>query len=287
MTGSSVQRYLYISAAFLGILLLSSCENIRYLYTASPPNNPYLQQKGDAKVTGYYSMATSVVYDYEDSAQMNQQHARGADVQVGYAITDHFAVAGAFLYRDELDRYTNSYSSPSNLKINYTRQRYDLGLGYYTSISNEGEVILNVYLGAIIGRMEFTEKGMLDGMNGYHGLFTTDYYGWYLQPSLNVFAKETLRFGFILKYAQVYYKNENYQYNFTDPATGSLTDNEIPNRPFPEVGMNVQIGPSKLPWLKLDLTGSFIYQPWFFFPHQPKYRGINFSFGITIEPSKF
>jgi len=39
-----------------------SCNTPRYIYSPSPPNNPYFKEKGDSKLAAYYSSGVITIY---------------------------------------------------------------------------------------------------------------------------------------------------------------------------------------------------------------------------------
>lgn len=51
-------------------ITFTSCTTNRYIYSASPANNPYFTKKGDSKLTGYYSS--------DAGSDATEKYARGA-----------------------------------------------------------------------------------------------------------------------------------------------------------------------------------------------------------------
>ena len=64
------------------LFCLFSCNsNYRYIYTASPSNNPYFTKKGESKFTADYSSS--------NNTRPVNKYAAGVDLQTAYALSDH------------------------------------------------------------------------------------------------------------------------------------------------------------------------------------------------------
>lgn len=106
------------------LLFASSCSPARrYIYTASPANNPYFTEKGNSKLAGYYS----------DNSDGGQSQANGFDLQAGYAISNHIGIIASYYNRREYEEERN-YNRGSST-VNYKRDFADVGIGYFRPIN--------------------------------------------------------------------------------------------------------------------------------------------------------
>ncbi|HXS58225.1 MAG TPA: hypothetical protein VN726_18970 [Hanamia sp.] len=262
---------------FVAFTLLSSCASYRYIYSASPANNPYFTQKGDSKLTGYYSSS------YENQLG---QYAAGVDLQAAYAITNHWAVTVGYFNQREKD--VNSYSTydrPFDSSIvHYKRNLLDVGGGYFLPLNSSKTFILNLYSGMATGRFSFIDNGQSNAMDyeRYHDSRITK---WYFQPSVNLIPGKYFRFSFILKASFVHYGDILTSY--TPDEQKSLSLDRINNKTlgFTESEINMQFGLPKYPWIKLDAGFSDASHQ---FPEDSRLsvRSRNVSIGFTFNVSR-
>ena len=122
-------------SAIIIVTCLSSCATYRYIYSASPPNNPYFREKGESKLAGYYSSS-------DDNTTTNGT-AGGWDLQGAYAISNHWAVTAAYFSRREKDVYDYiSYNSQSSV-VKYKRNLFDIGGGYFVPLNAKKTITFN------------------------------------------------------------------------------------------------------------------------------------------------
>lgn len=141
---------LYFS--IMAMIFLSSCAiPYRYIYTATPPNNPYFIKKGESKFAGYYSSAWN-------NGDPSTRRAGGWDFQSAYAVGNHWAFTAGYLNRSEIDGYSYNDNTRENTFIKYRRNLFDLGSGYFLALDNKKEVTINLYGGVALGKYSFTDE---------------------------------------------------------------------------------------------------------------------------------
>ena len=161
----------------LVVFALSSCSTYRYIYSASPANNPYFTKKGESKLTGYYSGAGN-------SSRLEK--ADGFDLHAAYAIGDHWAVTTGYFNRRERDTYNYSRNNTpfDSSVINYKRNLFDIGAGYFLTLNPKKTITFNLYGGMATGKFSFEDNGTNNGAN-YNRFHSSDISKWYFQPSIN------------------------------------------------------------------------------------------------------
>lgn len=271
---------LAIKKLFIAGLLFacfSSCSSNRYIYSASPPNNPYFQKKGESKLAAYYSSS--------DNNTLKNEFARGWDLQGAYAIGDHWALTASYFNRRERDVYNYyRYSNPFDSSIvKYKRNLFEIGSGYFISVNPKKTITINLYGGAAFGKFSFDDNG-LDGIRAnYSRNHSSNITKWFLQPSVNFMPGRHVRFSFILKSSYVHYGN--IQTTYTPAELQYFNLDKITHRTlnFIEPCWNFQFGFPKYPWVKIDLAVSGV-------ANNPRYienvRQNNSSIGLTFDFSK-
>ncbi len=267
------------SAIFLFIMISTfcSCSSYRYIYTASPLNNPYFTQKGESKVTAYYS---------EGSDKVQREKANGFDLQAAYAISDNFAITTGYLNRRERDIYNYSVANMpfDSSVINYKRNLFEVGGGYFVPVNSRQTITFNLYGGFAGGRFSFDDNGISKGAD-YNRHHSSDIMKYYFQPSLNFMPGKYFRFGLILRTSFVHYGNIKTTYTTDEQEYFML--NLIANRTltFIEQEYNMQFGLPKFPWVKLDASLSSAFHR---FPEVGPLdlRRNNASIGLTFDFTK-
>ena len=264
------KRLLYFS--MVAITCLSSCATYRYIYTASPPNNPYFTQKGESKVTAYYSADGN-------SDNASGHTASGWDLQGAYAIGNHWALTTAYLNRREKDNY--NLSSLESSIISYKRNLFDIGTGYFLALDKEKKFSFNLYGGMAFGKFSFIDD-KTNSSRFHNSSITKSYF----QPSLNFMPTPNFRMSFGTKFSFVHYGN--IQTSYTPDEIQNLSLNLIADRTlsFFEPAINFQFGIRRYPWVKLDYTISGTSQPFHGKYTQLESRNTNASLGLSFDFSK-
>ncbi len=255
----------FVLAIFIVTVSFTSCTTNRYIYSASPANNPYLTKKGNAELTGYYSS--------DANSDPPREYARGIDLQGGYAVGDHWAVIAGYLNRRERD--INNESSSGNSFISYKRNFIDIGTGYFTSLNESKGLYFNLYGGYAVGKFSFEE----DNYRRYH---ESVIHKWFLQPGLNFITKEYFRMSFAGKISFVHYGDIKTTYTIEELSKYGLDRIAGKTICFFEPSFNVQFGTRKIPWVKIVflMSGTSNYQPANTFLDV---RGTNVSLGLSFD----
>ncbi len=268
--------------------LISSCtveRAKRYVYASQAANNPFFKQKGDSKITGYYS---------GDGNEKND----GLNVQGAYAISNNLIVAAAYGFKKETQKYSydsirfyrsglfggyleaNIYDSSV---INYKRDFFEFGLGYILPLNKKKTTSYNLYAGVALGNFSASDAGLDSTSKNYTRYYNAKTTKWYLQGSLNVMESEYFYFSVGGKLSILKYNSINTSY-----TTGELDYfylNKIDGKSFSflEPFINVQLGTPKLKWIKVDGQFSFSTK----MPNAyPQIKTFNASIGLTLYPSK-
>lgn len=236
---------------FIVILITSlySCTSRRYIYSASPANNPYFSKKGQSQLTAAYSSSGG---DKDVSAGGS---AHGFDMQGAYSIADHWAITSEYFNRKEKDVYNYySYNSPFDSSVvTYSRNIFDIGAGYFLPLDQRKDIVLNVYGSVGFGKFSFDDNGTMNSAayTRYHSSSITR---WTFQPAVNFTTGGHFRCALILRSSFVHYGNIKTSYTINELQNFSL--DRITNRTlyFFEPGVNLQFGFPKYPWIKFDMS---------------------------------
>lgn len=211
---------------------LASCGSTRYVYNASPPNNPYFKKKGESKLSAFYSNNRgSTVSNFE---------AGGIDLQAAYAFSNHWAINADYMYRSETDNFEDRTMPVYN--VHYTRNVVTAGIGYFLPLDSAKKLIFNVYTGIGTGRFSIKDDGEY---------FKNDVLKWYVQPSLNFIPFENVNMGLVLKTSFVNYNRFNTNYSVTKQSAYSLDYLRNHTLIFLEPAIDCQVGMKAYPWIKL------------------------------------
>ncbi len=233
-----------------------SCNSPRFIYSPSPPNDPYFKERGDSKLAAYYSSGGD---DNEKTGHKNN----GYDLQAAYAISDHWALTAGFFARKEKDIYTSvRYNFFDSSILDYKRHITDLGGGYFIPLNRGKTVLFNIYGGLGFGKFSFTDYGIDKSGLSYERFHNSGITKWFIQPSINSIVGDYFRASFILKFSFVRYgnistsyTNEELRYFFLD----KIKNNTIS---YFEPTFNMQFGIPPVDWIKVDGGFTFSSDPY-------------------------
>jgi hypothetical protein len=255
----------------------TSCNTYRYIYSASPPNNPCFKEKGESKVTAYYSSA--------GNNRLTKEYAHGVDLQGAYAMSNHWAITAGFFNRREKDKYSGSYNLFDSSVVRYKRNLYDIGGGYFTSIDKKKTLTANLYAGFAGGKFSFEDNGKDDSHVDYARYHESAIGKWFFQPSINFMPVNYVRFSFAAKFSYVHYGKIQTSYTANELAYFGL--DKIANKTvnFFEPSFNIQLGIPEYPWIKIDAEVSSTSYNHSYSPHL-NVRSSNGSIGLSFDFSK-
>ena len=264
------------------VISLFSCNtNYRYIYTASPANNPYFTKKGESKLTADYSSSSNI--------RAVNKYAAGIDLQAAYALSDHWALASAYYNRREKDVFSFIENGPfESSVVRYKRNLFDIGGGYFVSLNKRETITFNFYGGMSFGEFSFTDNGIDSSGANYSRYHNNGITRWFFQPSFNFMPGEYVRFSYATKFSSVHYGDV--QTSYTPQQLKYLYLNKVDNNTFVfiEPSINVQFGLPEIPWLNLDAGMSWTSNPFnvLIFSNAVKVRSVNSSIGLNFDFSK-
>lgn len=269
------------TAFVLLCIVIYSCNSPRYIYSPSPPNNPYFTKKGDSKIAAYYSGGSSRS-TYGDGKN------RGFDLQGAYSIDDHWAILADYFNRNEKDIYdsyrTNFFDSSI---VDYKRHITSIGGGYYTAIDKNQTAFFNIFGGIGMGKFSVTDNGLDKNGVQYSRFHNSSITKWYIQPSFNFMPSPNFNASFVGKFSFVSYGKISTSYQLEEQQYFYFDQLFKKTLFFFEPTFNMQIGASKCDWMKIDLGTTFSTNPYFQSTHsRARVRGFNFSAGLCFDFSK-
>lgn len=268
-------RKILIFLSVITITIFGSCTMpYRYIYTATPPNNPYFIEKGESKLAGYYSGAWH-------GGDPSQRRSGGWDLQGAYAIGNHWAVTAGYLNRNEIDgyRYNDGDNNPQGPYLHYKRNLFDIGTGYFVALDKKKVATFNLYGGVALGKFSFADED-------YDKFHKSSITKTYFQPSLNYMPTPNIRLSFGSRLSFVHYGN--IQTSYTQYEIEELSLNLINNQTitYIEPAFNMQFGLREFPGAKLDFTISGTTRPFSDERILLFSRTSNVSIGFSFDLSK-
>lgn len=265
--------------AFLIIpIVFISCQPPRYIYSPAPPNNPYFRQKGESKITAYYSTSGS-----ENDAE--KEYDNGFDLQAAYALTDHWALTTDYYKRDEKQVEIDSDGQFfQRAAIRYDRKISSLGAGYFVTLTKNKAIMFNAFAGVGFGRFSFDDYGLNNGTD-YGRNYKNEITKWYVQPSLNFFPGKNLRTALTGKISCIYYHNA--VTNYTLPELEFLDLHELSEKTFGffEFSWNMGVSLEKLPWMHVEGSITLCTEAFHNYANLEA-RNLNASIGLSFDLSK-
>ena len=260
-----------------GSLLFCSCTTGRYIYVATPPNNPYFVKKGDSKIGAYYSSSGGNIAE--------NKFARGTDLKGAYAAGKQWALAASYSDRKEKDVYDyGGYQSVfRNSEVNYKRNFAEFAAGIFAAINPKKTITLNFFAGGGTGKFSFSDNGYDVNKANYSRYYSANSTKLFFQPSINFITSEYFRFALILKSSYVHYKNTETNYTNTELEYFRLADLNKHTFNFVEPAWSFQFGLPKYPWIKIEWTLSNVANHPF---ENDNIRQNNYSVGFTFDISK-
>jgi hypothetical protein len=272
------KKILFVASIFC---LFSCNTNYRYIYTASPANNPYFTKKGESKLTADYSSSNNI--------RPVNKYAAGIDLQAAYALGDHWALATAYYNRREKDVFSSTKKGPfESSAVRYKRNLFDIGGGYFISLNKKKTITFNFYGGMSFGKFSFIDDGKDSSGAGYSRFHNNGITRWFFQPSFNFMPSEYIRFSYATKFSFVHYGNLHTSYTAEELKYLFLDKVDNQTLPFIEPSLNVQFALPEIPWINLDAGISSTTNPLnvFIFNGGVKVRSINSSIGLNFDFSK-
>ena len=261
---------------FAIIFTLVSCRTPRYIYSPAPPNNPYFREKGESKLAAYYSTGG-------DDNKLTGEYNNGLDLQAAYAVSDHFALTADYFKRNEKDAiydYDRTFFDSSIVR--YKRNLTNFGAGYFTPVTKDKNITVNIFGGLGFGKYSFTDNGFNNGV-GYHRDYNSNMSKWYIQPSINFFVGNYFRTGLISKVSWVHFNDIKTSY--TPDELSYLDLDKVPGKTlsFFEGTWNMQVSFKNMRWFYLDGGFTFSSDPFVNNESNLEARNFNASIGVSLD----
>src|SRR4051812_33136895 len=142
------------------VIVFSSCVQKRYIHSAPVVLNPMFKEQGEGYAGVYYNTNGGSVTT-TDVTTTNSQQSGGVALQGGYALTNHFGVAGGFLYLNQKDVYSGYYSDPFD-QSNVSHNRYEFTLaGDYFFADKMKKSGVNLLFGGTFGNLNINDVGKI------------------------------------------------------------------------------------------------------------------------------
>jgi hypothetical protein len=262
-------------------IAITSCNSPRYIYSSSPPNAAYLKQKGDSKLAAYYSSGT-----HQTSPEDQDGYNRGLDVQGAYAVTDHWAVTASFFSRKERDAYDDSRISLFNKStVNYRRNLFDIGGGYFTTIEQSKTIGVSLFGGIGWGKFRMQDAGLTETLDPYDRFHHSKIRKIYVQPALTIMPGEYFRMMIVHRFSFVHFGDISTNYTIDEREYFRLTAVENRTRYFGETTIGAQCALPGTPWMSIEASTTFSTQPGIDY-NRIRARGFNSSIGLSFDISK-
>ncbi|RYD72362.1 MAG: hypothetical protein EOP53_22060 [Sphingobacteriales bacterium] len=233
------------AAAFM--LLQSSCNTPRYVYSPAAHNVPMLTQKGDSKLGVLYSSNSG---GDDDIINFGPSRSDGIDVQAAYAVSNHWAMMFNYFYRHE--KNGDDFNSTPAL-IRYNRNLTELGAGYFTSINSNKSVFFHAYAGAGAGKFKFKDYQINGTTLQYRNFHQADVFKFFLQPAIMYQYKKISSVAVSSRFSILNYTNIKTNYDSSQLALYELAT--LKNGPvvFWEPAFVYAQGLKKFPFIRLEL----------------------------------
>lgn len=262
-------------------LLLFSCYTPRYVYSPSAHNVPVFTKKGDSKLAFNYSVniADNTVKDNVST----KQKARGYDIQAAYAVTNNWAVQLNYFNRTERNAGDFDNNVLDSVVVNYKRNLTELGVGYFTSLTDNKKSMLQIFGGVGIGKIYFTDNG-----RNQNNVYRSRYYDanitkLFIQPVITVGSKNKFAGSFSSRVSFIFFKNIHTDYTAIELDNYKLDSLNYHPSVFWEPAITNTFGFKKLPGIALEFQLGFA----FLVSHRfVDYRAFNFSAGLLFDLPK-
>ena len=261
--------------------LISSCSSPRYIYSSSPPNAAYLKEKGDSKLAAYYSAGS-----YQTSPQDQDGYNRGFDVQAAYALTDHWAVTASLFNRKERDAYDQKRASLfNNSTINYQRNLFEIGGGYFTTLDQTKTVGVSLFGGMGFGKFRMFDTGLTEQLDPYDRFHNSQIRKMFIQPALTIMPGRYFRMMIVHRFSYVHYGDISTSYTNDERDYFKLTQIENRTRHFGETTLGLQSALPGANWMSIETSITLSTQPGIDY-NWIRARGFNASIGLSFDIAK-
>ena len=248
---------IYVFFFLISSVVMMGCSNPRYINAPSVHNAAFFKQQGDFKFT----VAGSA--DVTALEEKNDHRVHGFDGQAAVAVTNHFMITAGGMYRSERDYFDKDDlldNANRRTKVNYNRQMFDIGAGFYAPLSQNKKVFFNGVVGVGFGKMESKDNAsnfdiarsrMLDAK-------VTKYF---LHPSFNFFFNNYIKMSVAPRFSLLKLSDIQTSYSLSEETLLGYNDARRHTFGLFEPAILLQTGFRNNDWLKLDFGFNFSSDP--------------------------
>jgi hypothetical protein len=266
------------------VVIFTSCRTQRYVYSPSAQNIPYFKEKGDSKISVFYSEGDNGLSNTNQQLVVPEKKKNnGFDIQAAYALTNHWAVMFNYYQRRELDFYNHYANIFDTSYISYKRFIAEVGFGYFVPLNRRKTITYNIYTGIGLGKFSFIDTGYNINSARYSRYFDNKITKMFLQGGFNFMPSKYFSFSVSGRFSFVHYGANNSSYSATEQQYFYLDKISNNTLTFWEPTLSMQLGIRKLEWLKIEgsITSSTVLPNGY-----PAIRSLNASIGLTVDPLK-
>ncbi len=260
--------------------ILAACYTPRYVYSPAAQNVPTLTKKGDINFTAYYS--TSFAIKSKDATNNIKVKNSGADAQAALAFNKHWAVQAAYFTRKETND-GNYQAITDSAIINYKRNAFDAGIGYFTSLPGRVNSHLQVFAGMGFGNYNFNDAGKTLNGFSYSRFHKAKALKFYFQPTIILQPSKNSSTAFSSRFTLIKFQNIKTSYNFTELNNYKLDSITVSSTIFWEPALTNTISFKHLPGIQIQMQAGFAFLLTRNFVDA---RPFNFSLGLNAELQK-
>lgn len=265
-----------LNSSLLLLLLVTfySCEAPRFVHTPTALNNTFFSGKNDSKLAAYTS-GNSVSGD----GGPLRNRGNGFDLMGAFAVSNHFAFTGSYHKRTERNYYLPYRYGPFDTSlVNYKRNEWETGLGYFAPLNKAKTLTANFYAGIGKGTYLINDVGNIKDEK-YSRFHNANPFKIYFQPSFN-FIFPSARIGAVCRVNVIKYQNVITDYTNDELLSFHLDDLNNKTLVFAELGLNVEIKNPKWPWVAVEAELSVNFND----DNYYRARTLNASAGFVFEP---
>jgi hypothetical protein len=250
------------------IIIATSCNTPRYIYSPSAHNVPVLTKKGDSKIGAVYS--TNLTGEETRDGKAIDNRSRGIDAHGAVAITDNWAIQASHFYRWE-----KSTGGPDSLTLKYQRNLTEIGIGYYMPLNEKKNVFFQIFVGGGIGKFSFSDRDK-SGYNFHEANITKIY----LQPAMLFRSKGSLTNAVSVRGSIINYRNIKTSYTASQLEDYNLDNLNNRAKVFIEPAYTGSFGFKNVPGLRFEFQAGLSF---LMARSYVDYRIINFSAGTWLD----
>lgn len=266
------------------VILFTNCSTPRYAYNQTAHNVPHLSQKGDSKLAAYYSNNAAGSSSDDNGSQYDKATSQGFDVQGAVAVTNNIAVQADYYYRGE--KSTSTSSSSSNFAksvVDYKRNMFVIGAGYFTPVDKNKKVFVQVFGGVGFGKTNIKDKGVDQSQANYSRFYDVNLTKFYLEPSISFRHKEIFSATVATRASVIKFRNIKTDYSLFERQDFNLDSLDRFAVAFFEPSFIGSFGFPKAPGVRVEFQVglSVLWEEDFI-----DYRPFNFSVGLAFDIGK-